>query len=56
MEGHFKDFEGNIWTQTDGTVIGKFISGDSAGIFMESYEHEFVLNPKKNKFIQIFWK
>ena len=52
-ETHFKDFEGNIWTQTDGTAIGKSISGD---IFMESYEDEFVLNPKKNKFVPIFWK
>ena len=55
-ETHFKDFEGNIWTQTDGTAIGKSISGDIAGIFMESYEDEFVLNPKKNKFVPIFWK
>ena len=55
-ETHFKDFEGNIWTQTDGTAIGKSISGDIAGIFMESYEDEFVLNPKKNKLVPIFWK
>ena len=55
-ETHFKDFEGKIWTQTDGTAIGKSISGDIAGIFMESYENEFVLDPKNNKFIPIFWK
>ena len=53
-ETHFKDFEGNIWTQTDDTAIGKSISGDIAGIFMDSYEDEFVLNPKKNNFIPIF--
>ena len=55
-ETHFKDFERKIWTQTDGTAIGKSISGDIAGIFMESYENEFVLDPKNNKFIPIFWK
>ena len=55
-ETHFKDFEGKIWTQPDGTAIGKSIYGDIAGIFMESYENEFVLDPKNNKFIPIFWK
>ena len=52
----FKDFEGNIWTQTDGTAMGKSISGDITGIFMESYEEEFILNPNNNKFIPAFWK
>ena len=55
-ETHFKDFEGHIWTQIDGTAMGKSISGDVAGIFMESYENEFVLDPEKNKFVPIFWK
>ena len=55
-ETHFKDFEGNIWTQTDGTAMGKSISGDITGIFMESYEEEFILNPNNNKFIPAFWK
>ena len=55
-ETHFKDFEGNIWTQTDGTAMGKSISGDITGIFMESYEEEFVFNPNNNKFIPAFWK
>ena len=36
------------------TAIGKSISGDIAGVFMESYENEFVLDPKNNKFITIF--
>jgi len=52
----FKDFEGHIWTQTDGTAMGKSISGDITGIFMESYEEEFILNPNNNKFIPAFWK
>ena len=50
-ETHFKDFEGHLWTQIDGTAMGKSISGDVAGIFMESYENEFVLDPEKNKFV-----
>ena len=37
---HFKDFEGNIWTQTAGTAMQKLISGDTTGIFMESYEED----------------
>ena len=36
--------------------MGKSISGDIAEIFMESYENEFVPDPKKNKFVPIFWK
>ena len=55
-ETHFKDFEGNIWTQIDGTAMGKSISGDVTGIFMESYEEEFILNPNNNEFIPAFWK
>ena len=34
-ETHFMDSQGNIWTQTDGTAIRKFISGDIASIYME---------------------
>ena len=52
----FKDFGGDIWTQIDGTAMGKSISGDVAGIFMESYENEFVLDPEKNKFVPLLWK
>ena len=36
--------------------MGKSISGDVAGIFMESYENEFVLDSKKNKCVPIFWE
>jgi hypothetical protein len=50
------DSQGNIWTQTDGTAIGKSISGDIAGIFMESYGEEFILYPQNNEFIPAFWK
>ena len=55
-ETHFKDFEGNIWTQIDGTAMGKSISGVVTGIFMESYEEEFILKPNTNEFIPAFWK
>ena len=36
--------------------MGKSISGDVTGIFMESYEEEFILNPNSNEFILAFWK
>ena len=54
-ETHFMDYQGNIWTQTDGTAIGKSISGDITGIYMEFYENEYILNPQKNAFIPAFW-
>jgi len=41
---------------SNNTAMGKSISGDITGIFMESYEEEFILNPKNNKFIPAFWK
>ena len=34
----------------------KSISGDVTGIFKESYEEEFILNPNNNEFIPAFWK
>jgi len=49
------DYRGKIWTQTDGTAIGKSISGDLAAIYMEFYENEYVFDPNKNSFIPIFW-
>ena len=54
-ETHFKDYQGRIWTKTDGTAIGKSISGDIAAIYMEFYENEYVFDPSKNAFIPIFW-
>jgi len=54
-ETHFMDYRGKIWTQTDGTAIGKSISGDLAAIYMEFYENEYVFDPNKNSFIPIFW-
>jgi len=54
-ETHFMDSQGNIWTQTDGTAIGKSISGDIAAIYMEFYDNEYVLDPNKNTFTPIFW-
>ena len=49
------NYQGKIWTQTDGTSIGKSISGDIAAIYMEFYENEYIFDPKKNAFIPIFW-
>ena len=34
LETHFKSLNGTIYTQTDGTPIGKSISGPIAGIYL----------------------
>ena len=44
LETHFKTIDGNIYTQLDGTPIGKSISGPIANIFMIWFEVEFVFN------------
>ena len=49
LETHFKTIDGNIYTQLDGTPIGKSISGPIADIFMIWFEEEFVFN-KGNEF------
>ena len=36
--------------------MGKSISGDITGIFMESYAEEFILNHNNNEVIPAFWK
>ena len=54
-ETHSMDYQGKIWTQTDGTSIGKSISGDIAAVYMEFYENEYIFDPKKNALIPIFW-
>ena len=45
---NFRTFEGSIYTQTDGTPIGKSISGPLAGIF--------VLLAWLEQFISLEWK
>ena len=47
LETHFKTIDGNIYTQLDGTPIGKSISGLIADIFMIWFEEEFVFNECK---------
>ena len=51
----FMDYKGQIWTQTDGTAIGKSISGDITAIYMEFYEDEYILDPNKNAFVPVLW-
>ena len=55
-ETHFYDFQGNIWTQTDGLAIGKSIFGALTDIYMNWYEKEYIFNPLKNKFIPYCWE
>jgi hypothetical protein len=38
LETYFKTLDGRIFTQTDGTPIGKSISGPLAGIYMNWFE------------------
>ena len=57
LETHYRDLDGVIWTQTDGTRIGKSISGPLAGIYMEYLEEEFVLKRDKMRIKSpLFWK
>ena len=41
-ETHFYDFQGNIWTQTDGLAIGKSISGALVLSHTHIYIYELV--------------
>ena len=42
LETHFKTLDGRIYTQTDGTPIGKSISGPLADIYMDWFENEYI--------------
>ena len=42
LETHFKTIGGRIFTQINGTPIGKSISGPIAGIYMNWFEEEFI--------------
>ena len=52
---HFKTLDGKIWTQTDGCLIGKSISGEIAEIYMDWFEKNYVFT-EQNDFQIIFWK
>ena len=55
LETHFKTVNGTIFTQTDGTPIGKSISGPIAGICMRWFEETFVRTHKYSMQI-LLWK
>jgi len=44
LETHFKTIDGRIFTQTDGTPIGKSISGPLADIYMIWFEEQYIFN------------
>ena len=44
LETHFKTLDGRIFTQTDGTPIGKSISGPIADIYMNWFEEKYIFN------------
>ena len=47
------DYQGKKWIQTDGTEIGKLISGDCPVVYMEFYDS--VLDIYNNAFMPILW-
>lgn len=49
LETHFKTLDGYIYTQMDGTPIGKSISGPLAGIYLNWFEKTYVFN-EENRF------
>ena len=46
LETHFKTLDGRIFSQTNGTPIGKSISGPLAGIYMNWFEKQFMYSDK----------
>ena len=44
LETHFKTIDGRIFTQIDGTPIGKSISGPLADIYMIWFEEQYIFN------------
>ena len=44
LETHFKTLDGRIFTQTDGTPIGKSISELIADIYMNWFEEQYIFN------------
>ena len=57
METHFKTYEGNILTQTDGSPIGKSFSGCICGIFVANFEKKFVLHNVDTSFSRpLLWE
>jgi len=55
LETYFKSYDGTIYTQTDGTPIGKAISGPMAGIYLRWFEYTFIRNSEFNSQI-LLWK
>ena len=49
LETHFKTIDGRIFTQIDGTPIGKSISGPLADIYMIWFEEQHIFN-ENNEF------
>jgi hypothetical protein len=55
LETNFNTYDGKTYTQTDGTLIGKSISGPLAGIFFAWLEETVVKNGRFKAQI-IFWR
>ena len=55
LETNFNTYDGKTYTQTDGTLIGKSISGLLAGIFVAWLEETVVKNGRFKAQI-IFWR
>jgi len=55
LETNFVCLDGLVYTQVDGNLIGKFISGPIAGIYMAWFEETFVFKNESN-WKPTFWK
>ena len=55
LETHFKTIDGRIFSQTEGTPIGKSISGPIAGIYLNWFKEEFIYS-EQYKTKPTLWK
>jgi hypothetical protein len=56
LETHFKMLDGKIWTQTDGCLIGKSITGEIAEIYMDWFAGNNVFREQNDFQINVLEK
>ena len=52
---HFYDYEGNIWTQKEGSPMGKSISGVICCIYVANFEKEKIFGNISLIYKPLFW-
>ena len=55
IETHFYDYEGNIWTQKEGSPMGKSISGVICCIYVANFEKEKIFGNISLIYKPLFW-